>query len=111
MKRKAIFLDRDGTLIEEVNFLHRVEDMQFFSYTEKAVELLKENDFLIIIVTNQSGIGREIYTETAMHSIHEAIQKNSTTELTHFIFVRICRRRLSVPQTESRNDRKRVTKF
>ncbi|MEO6588072.1 MAG: HAD family hydrolase [Pyrinomonadaceae bacterium] len=86
MKRKAIFLDRDGTLIEEVNFLHRVEEMQFFSYTEKAVELLKENDFLVIIVTNQSGIGREIYTETAMHSIHEAIQQNVENKIDAFYF-------------------------
>jgi D-glycero-D-manno-heptose 1,7-bisphosphate phosphatase len=86
MKRRAIFLDRDGTLIEEVNFLHRVEDLRFFSYTEKAVEMLKENGFLIIVVTNQSGIGREIFVEAAMHSIHEEIQKKLGGKIDAFYF-------------------------
>nr|MBA3786941.1 HAD-IIIA family hydrolase [Acidobacteriota bacterium] len=60
-KKKAIFLDRDGTLIEEVNFLSRLEDLRFFDYTNEAIRLLKESGFLIIVVTNQSGIGREIF--------------------------------------------------
>jgi D-glycero-D-manno-heptose 1,7-bisphosphate phosphatase len=75
MKQKAVFLDRDGTLIEEVNFLHRIEDLRFFSYTGEAVRRLKENGFLVIVVTNQSGIGRELFDEAAMHSIHDEIQK------------------------------------
>lgn len=86
MKQKAVFLDRDGTLIEEVNFLHRVEDLQFFSYTQSAVEKLKENGFLIIIVTNQSGIGRGIYDEAAMHGIHDEIQKKLEKRIDAFYF-------------------------
>ncbi len=74
MKRPAIFLDRDGTLIEEVNFLSRVEDLRLFPFTVDAVKLLKNKGFLIIVVTNQSGIGRGIYDEAAMHSIHDQIQ-------------------------------------
>lgn len=86
MKQKAVFLDRDGTLIEEVNFLHRVEDLQFFSYTQSAIETLKENGFLVIIVTNQSGIGRAIYDEAAMHGIHDEIQKNLENKIDAFYF-------------------------
>lgn len=86
MKQKAVFLDRDGTLIEEVNFLHRVEDLQFFSYTRSAIEKLKENGFLVIIVTNQSGIGRAIYDEAAMHGIHKEIQKNLENKIDAFYF-------------------------
>ena len=86
MKQKAIFLDRDGTLIEEVNFLHRVEDLQFFSYTEEAVNLLKENGFLIIVVTNQSGIERGIFDEPAMHVIHEKIQEKLAGKIDGFHF-------------------------
>ena len=41
-KRKAVFIDRDGTLIEEVNFLSRVEDLRLFSFTADAVRLLKD---------------------------------------------------------------------
>jgi D-glycero-D-manno-heptose 1,7-bisphosphate phosphatase len=86
MKQKAIFLDRDGTLIEEVNFLHRVEDLRFFFHTEKAVELLKENGFLIIVVTNQSGIGRGLFGESAMHEIHKEIQKTLDGKIDAFYF-------------------------
>lgn len=71
--QKAIFIDRDGTLIEEVNFLSNVADMRFFSFTETAVRRLKDAGFLVIVVTNQSGIGRGMFAESDMHSIHEAI--------------------------------------
>lgn len=85
-KQKAIFLDRDGTLIEEVNYLHRVEDLRFFDYTNEAVKLLKEQGFLVIITTNQSGIGRKVYTESDMHGIHDAIQKSLTAKIDGFYF-------------------------
>ncbi len=85
-KQKAIFIDRDGTLIEEVNFLHRVEELRFFDYTDEAVKLLKDKGFLVIIATNQSGIGRKVYTESDMHNIHEAIQNQLTEKIDAFYF-------------------------
>src|SRR5262245_57799693 len=83
-KKPAVFLDRDGTLIEEVNFLHRVEDLRFFDFTDEAIRLLKGAGFLIVVVTNQSGIGRNIYDEAAMHLIHEKIQDDLTVKLDAF---------------------------
>ena len=83
-KRKTAFIDRDGTLIEEVNFLSRLEDLHVFSYTFEAIRLLKENGFLIVVVTNQSGIGRRIFEESAMHEIHAQIQAD--LELDAFYF-------------------------
>ncbi len=85
-KSKAVFIDRDGTLIEEVNFLHRVEDLQYFSYTDEAIRLLKEKGFLVVLVTNQSGIGRGIYTEDQMHSVHAKIQTDLTAKLDAIYF-------------------------
>jgi len=85
-KQKTVFIDRDGTLIEEVNFLSRLEDLRFFDYTNEAIRLLKENGFLIIVVTNQSGIGREIFVESAMHAIHAQIQIELTGKLDAFYF-------------------------
>ena len=84
--QKTVFIDRDGTLIEEVNFLHKVEEMRFFPFTDQAVRLLKENGFLIVVVTNQSGIGRQIFTEAAMHEIHEKIQEELSEQLDEFYF-------------------------
>ena len=73
--KPAAFIDRDGTLVEEVNFLSRVEDLCIFPFTADAIGLLKHNGYLVIVVTNQSGIGRKIYDEAAMRSIHDEMQK------------------------------------
>jgi D-glycero-D-manno-heptose 1,7-bisphosphate phosphatase len=83
-RRKTAFIDRDGTLIEEVNFLSRLEDLRLFSYAAEAVRLLRESGFLIVVVTNQSGIGRRIFEEAAMRLIHETIQAD--LELDAFYF-------------------------
>ncbi|MCU1289759.1 MAG: histidinol-phosphate phosphatase family protein [Acidobacteria bacterium] len=85
-KQKTIFVDRDGTLIEEVNFLSRLEDLRFFPYTREAVELLKKAGFLIVVVTNQSGIARKVFEEAAMHSIHEQIQADLPEKLDAFYY-------------------------
>lgn len=73
-KQKAIFLDRDGTLIEEVNFLSRVEELRVFPFTHDALLRLKANGYLLVVVTNQSGIGRGVFGAEAMHSIHRQMQ-------------------------------------
>ncbi len=85
-KQPAIFLDRDGTLIEEVNYLARVEDLRLFPFTADAIKLFKDTGFLVIVVTNQSGIGRGIYTEAAMHAVHEQIQLELDGAIDGFYF-------------------------
>ena len=84
--KPAVFIDRDGTLIEEVNFLARVEDLRIFAFTAKAIELLKARGFLVIVVTNQSGIGRKIYDEAAMNAIHERMQHSLGDAIDAFYF-------------------------
>jgi D-glycero-D-manno-heptose 1,7-bisphosphate phosphatase len=84
--QKTVFIDRDGTLIEEVNFLSRLEDLCFFPWTIEAVRLLKENGFLVVVLTNQSGIGRKIFEESAMHEIHGKIQEELTEKVDEFYF-------------------------
>jgi D-glycero-D-manno-heptose 1,7-bisphosphate phosphatase len=84
--KKAAFIDRDGTLIEEVNYLSRVEDLRVFDYTKPAIELLRSNGFAVIVVTNQSGIGRELYTVDDMTSIHLAIQKSLNDAIDGFYY-------------------------
>lgn len=85
-KRKAIFVDRDGTLLEEVNFLSRIEDLNFFPFTDEAVGILKKEGYLVLVVTNQSGIGRGIYSEADMHAIHDEIQNRLSTGVDGFYF-------------------------
>src|SRR5687768_16864543 len=84
--RPAAFIDRDGTLIEEVNFLSSVADLRIFPFTAEAVRLLKENGFRVVVVTNQSGIGRNIYDEAAMRSIHDEMQRQLGNAIDAFYF-------------------------
>lgn len=83
---KAVFLDRDGTLIEEVDFLSRVEDLRVFPFTKQALELLRSNGFRLFVITNQSGIARGFYTEDAMHAIHREIQNEVGGLIDAFFF-------------------------
>src|SRR5262249_18880092 len=85
-KRKAIFVDRDGTLIQEVNFLSKIEDLKIFSFTEESVRILKKKNYLLIVVTNQSGIGRGIYTEADMLAVHDEIQRRLSNSVDAFYF-------------------------
>jgi len=84
--RPAVFFDRDGTLIEEVNYLSRVEDLRLFPSTRASIKLLKSLGYLVIVVTNQSGIGRGIYDEAAMHRIHDAMQSELENGIDAFYF-------------------------
>ena len=58
MKQKAIFLDRDGTINVEKDYLYKVEDFEFLPGVIEALHMLQDARFLLIIITNQSGIAR-----------------------------------------------------
>ena len=71
---KAVFLDRDGTLIEDVPYCSRVEDVRLFPGAAKAITLLIKSGYKVIVVTNQSGIGRGYFPDQAVYDIHEHIK-------------------------------------
>jgi D-glycero-D-manno-heptose 1,7-bisphosphate phosphatase len=72
---KAIFLDRDGTINEEVNYLKRPEEIRLYPNTIKALRNFKDSGFLNIIITNQSGIARGYFTEEDLSIIHIELRK------------------------------------
>lgn len=78
--RRAIFLDRDGTLNVEVNYLHRIEDLVLVPGAAEAVRSLSRVGFLVVVVTNQAGIARGYYDESALHTLHEEIQRRLVAE-------------------------------
>ncbi|MEI6243663.1 MAG: HAD family hydrolase [Acidobacteriota bacterium] len=66
----AVFLDRDGTMIHEVNYLARREDLRWFSWTKDAIRLLNRAGYLVFVVTNQSGVGLGYYPEQFVVDTH-----------------------------------------
>lgn len=71
--RKAVFLDRDGTLIRDKNYLARVADIEYFPDTFEALALLASKGFELYVITNQSGVGRGYFGMDAVHAVHQAM--------------------------------------
>jgi D-glycero-D-manno-heptose 1,7-bisphosphate phosphatase len=73
VSRPAVFLDRDGTLIEERGYLDRLELLSPFPWTGDAIRLLNRAGIAPVVITNQSAIGRGIIDEPFLHEVHRAI--------------------------------------
>ncbi len=71
--KKAVFLDRDGTIIEDRGFLKSPSDVVFFPETLEALKILRKEGFLLFIVTNQAGVARKIITEDDMEAVNRHI--------------------------------------
>ena len=63
---RAVFLDRDGTIIEDVGHLGELNKVKFLPRAGEAIKLLNEKGFKVIIITNQAGVARGYFTEEAV---------------------------------------------
>ncbi|TRO82731.1 D-glycero-beta-D-manno-heptose 1,7-bisphosphate 7-phosphatase [Trichloromonas acetexigens] len=77
-EKKAVFLDRDGTINEEKNYLHRIEDFAFIPGVPEAIRRLKEAGYKIVVVTNQSGVARGYFSREDVDRLHQHIQRELT---------------------------------
>src|SRR5687768_5715354 len=73
MTRPAVFLDRDGTLIEERGYLDRLALLSVFPWTADALRLLRRAGFAIVVITNQSAIARGIIDEAFLGDVHREL--------------------------------------
>jgi D-glycero-D-manno-heptose 1,7-bisphosphate phosphatase len=68
-----VFLDRDGTMIEDVGYLDAVDRIAFFPWTVDAIRSLNRAGFPVVVITNQSGIAREKFTEAFVNETHRLL--------------------------------------
>lgn len=70
-KVKAVFLDRDGTINEDIGYVSKLENFRLIPGIKPALRILKDMGFKLFVVSNQSGVGRGIISEEVLKSIHE----------------------------------------
>ena len=75
-KRKAAFLDRDGVINVDKDYLYRIEDFEYEEGALTGLKTLEEAGYLLIVITNQSGIARGYYTEEDYRKLEKWIFKD-----------------------------------
>lgn len=86
---KIIFLDRDGTMNEEVNYLYKPEDLRILPGVAEAIGLLRSAGYRIVVVTNQAGVARGYYTCQDVEALHQYLNEQLKKEgawVDHFFY-------------------------
>ena len=109
----ALFLDRDGVINKEINYLHKIEDFEFIDGIFDLCRTAVERNYRIIVVTNQSGIARGYYNEKDLETLTKWMMREFAGRYRNLKSLclsafdqrrfRILSSRLSCPQTQSRN--------
>jgi D-glycero-D-manno-heptose 1,7-bisphosphate phosphatase len=73
--RPAIFIDRDGTLSEEVGYVNHPSRFRLFPWAVDAVRLVNRSGFLAVMVTNQAGVARGYFPESVVKEVHGAVER------------------------------------
>ena len=71
LKKAAVFLDRDGTISEEVGYLNHVSRFHMFPFASAAIRKLNQGGLLVFVITNKSGVARGYYPESLVHTVHD----------------------------------------
>jgi D-glycero-D-manno-heptose 1,7-bisphosphate phosphatase len=88
--KKAIFIDRDGTLIEEVGYLKMLEDMRFTLRATSALRIFSELGFLNLVITNQSAVARGILSPKELSKIHGKLREFAERENAYIDQIYVC---------------------
>jgi len=94
-KSKALFLDRDGTIHEDMDMTHKVKDLKLYNDVSSLIRKANECKFLVIVITNQEGIGKGVYSTKTMHKFNETMRKKLSKNKAKIDAIYFC------PHTES----------
>lgn len=72
---KAAFFDRDGTININLGHVYRIQDLEFVEGTPEIIKKYNDNNILVIVITNQAGIAKKMYTEEDMHKFNNYLNK------------------------------------
>ena len=75
MAESAVFLDRDGTILEDPGYLDDSEGLVIYGEALDAVQIIREVGMRVVVVTNQSGLARGLFSEKALHDIHDSLRE------------------------------------
>lgn len=87
---KAIFMDRDGTVSEEVGYMYHAGLYKPFSWTAPAVRKINESGMKAVLITNQSGIERGYFEEGTLNQVHEVLQSELAAHGAHLDAIYYC---------------------
>ena len=73
--KRAVFLDRDGTINIEKEYLYQIAEFEFIPGAGEAIRLLNQAGILVVVVTNQSGVARGYYTEDDVENLHRHVDR------------------------------------
>jgi D-glycero-D-manno-heptose 1,7-bisphosphate phosphatase len=77
--KPAVFIDRDGTLSEEVGYVNHPSRFRLFPYSAEAIQLLNTSGWLAILVTNQAGVARGYFSEDVIKDVHKVLVQSLAT--------------------------------
>jgi D-glycero-D-manno-heptose 1,7-bisphosphate phosphatase len=90
MKQPAVFIDRDGTISEEVGYVNHPSRFQLYTYSSAAIKLLNDNGWLAIVVTNQAGVARGYFSEDVVKQIHKRLRQELLDASAHLDAIYCC---------------------
>lgn len=90
MKKRAVFLDRDGTINKDVGYPSSFSMIEIFSYSFEAIKKINDAGLLAVIVSNQSGVGRGLIVEENLLGIHQKLKAAFAKRNAHFDGIYYC---------------------
>ncbi len=83
-QKPAVFLDRDGVLTEEKSYIASVEELKIFSYAAECIRQIHQKGYYAIVITNQSGIARGLFTESALWDMNKYLKEVTEVDAVYY---------------------------
>lgn len=102
--QQAVFIDRDGTISEEVGYINHPSRFRIFPYSAAAIKLLNDSGWLAIVVTNQAGVARGYFAEAMIQTVHETLKQEMAASDARIDAIYYCAHHPSVGEPPYRFD-------